>query len=67
MTTTKTATVKHVANQRRRKVSTGVHMTWDASFKLIDIQRTIWLAGSGALGKVTTSIGLSSALTRPLR
>jgi poly(hydroxyalkanoate) granule-associated protein len=34
-----------------------VHLTRDASFKLIDTQRTIWLAGLGALAKVTTSTG----------
>jgi poly(hydroxyalkanoate) granule-associated protein len=32
-------------------------MTRDASFKLIDTQRAIWLAGLGALAKVTTSTG----------
>lgn len=54
----KTATLKQVASQSRRKVSTVVHMTRDASFKLIDTQRSIWLAGLGALGKVTTSTGI---------
>lgn len=44
---TKTATLKQVASQSRRKVSTVVHMTRDASFKLIDTQRAIWLAGLG--------------------
>lgn len=49
--------LKEVATQGRRKVSTVVHLTRDASFKLIDTQRTIWLAGLGALAKVTTSTG----------
>ncbi len=51
------ATLKQVATQSRRKVSTVVHMTRDASFKLIDSQRAIWLAGLGALARVTTSTG----------
>lgn len=53
----KTSTLKDVATQSRRKVSTVVHLTRDASFKLIDSQRAIWLAGLGALAKVTTSTG----------
>ena len=51
------ATLKQVAVKSRRKVSTVVHMTRDASFKLIDSQRAIWLAGLGALARVTTSTG----------
>ena len=51
------STLKQVATQGHRKVSTVVHLTRDASFKLIDTQRTIWLAGLGALAKVTTSTG----------
>ena len=54
---TKPATLKQVATQGRRKVSTVVHLTRDASLKLIDSQRAIWLAGLGALAKVTTSTG----------
>lgn len=50
-------TLKQVANQSTRKVSSVVHMTRDASFRLIDTQRSIWLAGLGALAKVTTSTG----------
>lgn len=53
----KTATVKQVAVKSRRTASSVVHMTRDASFKLIDSQRAIWLAGLGALAKVTTSTG----------
>lgn len=52
-----TPTLKQVATESRKKVSTVVHLTRDASFKLIDTQRTIWLAGLGALAKVTTSTG----------
>jgi poly(hydroxyalkanoate) granule-associated protein len=55
--TKKTTTLKQVASQSRRKVSSVVHMTRDASLKLIDSQRAIWLAGLGALAKVTTSTG----------
>lgn len=53
----KSTTLKQVAATSRRKVSTVVHMTRDASLKLIDSQRAIWLAGLGALAKVTTSTG----------
>lgn len=50
-------TLKQVTTQSRRKVSSVVHLTRDASLKLIDSQRAIWLAGLGALAKVTTSTG----------
>ena len=53
----KSTTLKQVAAKSRRKVSTVVHMTRDASLKLIDSQRAIWLAGLGALAKITTSTG----------
>lgn len=53
----KTTTLKQVTTQGRRKVSSVVHLTRDASLKLIDSQRAIWLAGLGALAKVTTSTG----------
>ena len=54
----KAPTQKQVAHTGTRKVSSVVHMTRDASFKLIDSQRSIWLAGLGALAKVTTSTGV---------
>jgi poly(hydroxyalkanoate) granule-associated protein len=50
-------TLKQVAVQSRKKVSSVVHLTRDTSLKLIDTQRTIWLAGLGALAKVTTATG----------
>lgn len=50
-------TLKQVATRSRRKVTSVVHLTRDASFRLIDSQRAIWLAGLGALAKVTTSTG----------
>lgn len=53
----KAATLKQVAGKSRRTASSVVHMTRDASFKIIDSQRAIWLAGLGALAKVTTSTG----------
>lgn len=56
-TVKKPVTVKQVAGKSRRTASSVVHMTRDASFKLIDSQRAIWLAGLGALAKVTTSTG----------
>ena len=54
----KAPTLKQVAHKGTRKVTSVVHMTRDASFKLIDSQRSIWLAGLGALAKVTTSTGV---------
>lgn len=53
----KPATLKQVTSQSRKKVSAAVHLTRDASLRLIDSQRAIWLAGLGALAKVTTSTG----------
>ena len=49
--------MKAVAVKSRKKVSDVVHMTRDASLKLIDSQRAIWLAGLGALAKDTTATG----------
>jgi hypothetical protein len=43
----KAPTLKQVAHKGTRKVTSVVHMTRDASFKLIDSQRSIWLAGLG--------------------
>ncbi len=54
----KAPTLKQVAHKGTRKVTSVVHMTRDASFKLIDSQRSIWLAGLGALAMVTTSTGV---------
>ena len=53
----KPATLKQTVKKTERKMSSVVHMTRDASFKLIDTQRAIWLAGLGALAKVTASTG----------
>ena len=39
------ATLKQVTSQSRKKVSAAVHLTRDASLRLIDSQRAIWLAG----------------------
>lgn len=51
------STLKQVAVKSRKKVSRVVHMTRDASFKLIDTQRAVWLAGLGALAQATTKTG----------
>ena len=51
------STLKQVATKSRKKVNMVVHLTRDASLKLIDSQRAIWLAGLGALAKVTTTTG----------
>jgi len=53
----KRTTLKQVAAKSRKRVNTVVHLTRDASLKLIDSQRAIWLAGLGALAKVTTTTG----------
>lgn len=50
-------TLKQTVAKSRKGVSTVVHLTRDASFKLIDSQRAIWLAGLGALARVTSSTG----------
>lgn len=55
--TTPPSTLKEVAVKSRRKVHRVVHLTRDVSIKLIDSQRAIWLAGLGALAKVTTKTG----------
>mgnify|MGYP001277118072 FL=1 len=54
----KPATLKQVAAKSTRKVSSVVHLTRDASLRLVDTQRAIWLAGLGALAKVTASTGV---------
>lgn len=56
-TPTARTTLKKVAIKSRKKVNIVVHLTRDASLKLIDSQRAIWLAGLGALAKVTTTTG----------
>lgn len=56
-TPVKRTTLKQVATKGRKRVNTVVHLTRDASLKLIDSQRAIWLAGLGALAKVTTTTG----------
>ncbi len=57
-TAKKSPDLKQATTKGRRKVSTVVHMTRDASIKFIDSQRTIWLAGLGALAKITASTGI---------
>lgn len=57
------STLKQVAVKSRKKVRKVVHMTRDASFRLIDSQRTIWLAGLGALAKATTKTGTKGEKT----
>ncbi|MBK9347776.1 MAG: phasin family protein [Burkholderiales bacterium] len=41
----------------RKGVSSVLHQTRDASFKLIDSQRAIWLAGLGALANANATTG----------
>lgn len=48
---------KKATAQGRKGVSTVLHQTRDASFKLIDSQRAIWLAGLGALANANAATG----------
>lgn len=48
---------KKATAQGRKGVSTVLHQTRDASFKLIDSQRAIWLAGLGALANANATTG----------
>ena len=52
-----TATLKKVTAASRKNASAAVNMTRDASFKLIDSQRAVWLAGLGALAKASSAAG----------
>lgn len=52
-----TATLKKVTAVSRKNASAAVNMTRDASFKLIDSQRAVWLAGLGALAKASAAAG----------
>ena len=48
---------KKATAQGRKTMSTVLHQTRDASFKLIDSQRAIWLAGLGALANANATTG----------
>lgn len=48
---------KKATAQGRKGVSSVLHQTRDASFKLIDSQRAIWLAGLGALANANAATG----------
>ena len=52
-----TATLKKVTAASRKNASAAVNLTRDASFKLIDSQRAVWLAGLGALAKASSAAG----------
>lgn len=54
---TSTTTLKKVTAASRKNASAAVTMTRDASFKLIDSQRAVWLAGLGALAKASAAAG----------
>lgn len=54
----KSAAFKKAVAQGREKVSAAVNVTRDASLKLVDSQRAIWLAGLGALAKATSATGI---------
>ena len=55
--TKSTATLKKVTAASRKNASAAVNLTRDASFKLIDSQRAVWLAGLGALAKASSAAG----------
>lgn len=48
---------KKATAQGRDGARTVLHQTRDASFRLLDSQRAIWLAGLGALAKANTNTG----------
>ncbi len=53
---------KKATAQGRKGVSNVLHQTRDASFKLIDSQRAIWLAGLGALANANAATGAKGEL-----
>ena len=53
---------KKATAQGRKTMSTVLHQTRDASFKLIDSQRAIWLAGLGALANANAATGAKGEL-----
>lgn len=46
-----------VSAKRRENVSAALSLTRDVSFRLIDSQRAVWLAGLGALAKANAAAG----------
>jgi poly(hydroxyalkanoate) granule-associated protein len=52
-----TAAIKKVTAVSRKNATAAVNMTRDASIKLIDSQRAVWLAGLGALAKASSAAG----------
>lgn len=56
-TSARTNALKQVAATGRKNATAAVHLTRDASLKLIDSQRAVWLAGLGALAKANTVAG----------
>lgn len=48
---------KKVTAKGRKGAVSALHVTRDASFRLIDSQREIWLAGLGALAKANAATG----------
>lgn len=48
-----------VSAKRRENVSAAMNLTRDVSFRLIDAQRAVWLAGLGALAKANSAAGSS--------
>lgn len=46
-----------VSAKRRANVSAALNITRDVSFRVIDAQRAVWLAGLGALAKANVAAG----------
>lgn len=49
--------LRKITARNRENVSAAIGATRDVSFRLIDSQRAIWLAGLGALAKASTTAG----------
>lgn len=52
-----TSLLKKVSERNRKNVSAALEVTREASFRLIDSQRAIWLAGLGALAQASVAAG----------
>lgn len=49
--------LKKVSERNRKNVATAMELTRSASFRMIDSQRAIWLAGLGALAQASVAAG----------
>lgn len=49
--------LRKVSERNRKNVATALELTRSASFRMIDTQRAIWLAGLGALAQASLAAG----------